>query len=304
MRRPETPAPDTRTLVCGHDRRGPAYRSRRSAGTGDHLLIFTAAGAGELRHAAGRTRQTAGEVALYRPGTPQDYRTDPRTGAGPASWELLWAHVRPPASWARLLRWPEEAPGLARLRPEPHTAGAAEASLRAMVAHSRTAHAFRLERAMNALEAALLHLVDALPPGPAHPRVDDRLRAVLDLLHARFAEPWTNEALARQAKLSTSRFAHLFREQLGTTPQRYLEAQRIGRAKELLERSGTTIARVAAEVGFDDPLYFSRRFAKHAGASPRAWQAKPEARPDASPAAPPRGRHAASGGDAAVPPLP
>ncbi len=265
----ETPAPDTRTLVCGHDRREKDYRSRRSAGTGDFLLIHTVAGAGEFRHAGGKLRRSAGETALYRPGTPHDYRTAPREGV----WELLWVHVKPPAAWSRLLRYAEASPGLGVVHAAPEASAAAEASLRAMVGHTRTAHPFRVERAMNALEAALLHLVDALPAAAGDPRMDERLRGVLDLLHSRFAEPWTNEALARAASLSPSRFAHLFREQLDTTPQAYLEAQRMVRARELLEHTGLRIGQVAAEVGFEDPLYFSRRFTRHTGRSPRAWRA-------------------------------
>ncbi|MBK8034492.1 MAG: helix-turn-helix domain-containing protein [Chloroflexi bacterium] len=44
------------------------------------------------------------------------------------------------------------------------------------------------------------------------------------------------------------------------------------RAKHLLVQSDISITRIASEVGFDDPAYFSRVFQKIAACSPRDYR--------------------------------
>jgi AraC-like DNA-binding protein len=44
------------------------------------------------------------------------------------------------------------------------------------------------------------------------------------------------------------------------------------RAGELLALSRQTIAEIADEVGFANPFYFTLRFKKHTGESPRAFR--------------------------------
>ena len=78
--------------------------------------------------------------------------------------------------------------------------------------------------------------------------------------------------LAQAARLSPSRLAHLFRQEMGIAPMQYLEQIRIQRAQELLLVTGNPIAQVAREVGFRDPFYFNRIFRKHCEVGPRAFR--------------------------------
>jgi AraC family transcriptional regulator, arabinose operon regulatory protein len=71
----------------------------------------------------------------------------------------------------------------------------------------------------------------------------------------------------------------LFREHLGTSPQRYVERQRVIRATQLLELTARPVAAIAREVGWTDPLYFSQRFARFTGLSPTAYRRRAEGRP-------------------------
>ena len=50
----------------------------------------------------------------------------------------------------------------------------------------------------------------------------------------------------------------------------YLIAQRIARATQLLTATQLPIAGIAAEVGYDDPAYFSRLYRLHTGRVPSA----------------------------------
>jgi transcriptional regulator GlxA family with amidase domain len=49
--------------------------------------------------------------------------------------------------------------------------------------------------------------------------------------------------------------------------------ERLNRARQLLGWTSLSIKEIAAEVGYHDPFYFSARFRKHLGKSPRAFRA-------------------------------
>lgn len=54
----------------------------------------------------------------------------------------------------------------------------------------------------------------------------------------------------------------------GCSPKDYLLGIRLGRAKELLAATELPVAAVARRVGYDDPAYFSRLFARRVGTAP------------------------------------
>jgi AraC family transcriptional regulator of arabinose operon len=56
------------------------------------------------------------------------------------------------------------------------------------------------------------------------------------------------------------------------TPGQFLELQRLNRAKQLLELTPRTIQAIASEVGFDNPFYFTQRFKRQTGLSPRDYR--------------------------------
>jgi AraC-like DNA-binding protein len=79
------------------------------------------------------------------------------------------------------------------------------------------------------------------------------------------------DTLARSASLRRSRFLARFRRVTGITPMHYLERVRMEEARRLLEE-GTPVVRVAEQVGFQDPLYFSRRFRLMHGLAPTTYR--------------------------------
>lgn len=67
----------------------------------------------------------------------------------------------------------------------------------------------------------------------------------------------------------------LFREAEGKSPTEYLMQLRIDKAKKLLKYDSiSTIQDVAQEVGFQDPLYFSKVFKKATGVTPSKFRAE------------------------------
>ena len=63
-----------------------------------------------------------------------------------------------------------------------------------------------------------------------------------------------------------------FRQEIGTTPIKYLQRYRINQSKRLLLETQQTITEVALTVGFSDSGYFSRIFRRETGLTPEAYR--------------------------------
>lgn len=117
--------------------------------------------------------------------------------------------------------------------------------------------------------------IDGLPPDAASWLAglrDQHVSAALRLMHARPAEAWTLEQLAREVGQSRSTFADHFARFVQDTPMQYLARWRMQLATRLLEQPGVAIAQVAAEVGYESEAAFNRAFKKWVGVPPGAWR--------------------------------
>src|SRR5579872_2159591 len=259
-----TDYPIVSQLITGYDRPGSVVWTYREYGTTDWLLIYTLSGQGRFGFEGGQVIAQAGEMVLLRPRTRHDYGAE----STPGQWERLWTHFHPLPHWRELLDWPEEAPGLMRLK-----LGDSD-SRKKIVNRFFDAHRLangalrrREQFAMNALEEVLLWC-DAQNPQSGHAGLDVRVQQAMDYMCHNLREDISLALLAQVSGLSVSRLSHLFRQQFGTSPQGFLEQQRIRRAKQLLELTPRTIQDVAVEVGYNSPFYFSQRFKRHTGLSP------------------------------------
>ena len=101
---------------------------------------------------------------------------------------------------------------------------------------------------------------------------DPPLARALAALHARPAQPWTAEALAKEACLSRSAFAERFGTTLNMPPISYLTRWRMLLAGQRLRESAETIAQIASTVGYESESTFSRAFTREMGLAPGAWR--------------------------------
>jgi AraC-like DNA-binding protein len=97
---------------------------------------------------------------------------------------------------------------------------------------------------------------------------DPPLARALTALHANVARAWTTELLAEEALLSRSTFAERFVRTLGVPPMSYLTRWRMLNAAQRLRESPASIARIAADVGYESESTFSRAFAREMGMPP------------------------------------
>lgn len=256
------------SLLTGYHPEDIHVATWRSAGTNDWQILYTEAGAARFGWNGGELVVGPGEAVLLRPGTPHDYGNQPIGGR----WKNLWAHFYAADGWLDLLEWPEAAPGIMHLRLDAAQRAQVRAGLTDMHQLATGASSRRERLALNALEGVLLHCADVAATDSAG--IDARVRVAMERLCRDLDQPLSTTTVARSVGLSLSRFAHLFRAHAGETPARYREQQRLRRACQLLLATDCSIAQVAGEVGFPDPLHFSVRFKRFTGHSPRRWRAR------------------------------
>ncbi|UEB97841.1 helix-turn-helix domain-containing protein [Pseudomonas sp. HN2] len=80
------------------------------------------------------------------------------------------------------------------------------------------------------------------------------------------------DVLADMAKMSRRTFTRRFREATGSTVTKWLNAQRVARAQELLETTDLPVECIAGEAGFGTPLSFRQQFSIQLGTSPSEYR--------------------------------
>lgn len=107
------------------------------------------------------------------------------------------------------------------------------------------------------------------------------LRRIRSYIDAHIGERISLDDLARLAGVSRFHFARQFRLSTGESPMGYLRRLRIERSKSILQSRESTIAEVAATLGFSDQSHFTRTFGRLVGVSPGSfarsddWRSEP-----------------------------
>lgn len=138
-------------------------------------------------------------------------------------------------------------------------------------------HAFKEESAEEVVDAYLssslapVEAVGGLPPW--------RLQRVFAYIRENLAREVSVAQLAKTVGMSQYYFSKLFKTSTGTTPHQYVMRQRVERAQELLRDSGTALASVATEVGFETQSHFTSVFRHIVGVTPKRYREMHEPAP-------------------------
>ena len=97
---------------------------------------------------------------------------------------------------------------------------------------------------------------------------DEAVLKVQRWLQTHFAEAQRIGHLAALAGLSERTFLRRFQKATGLKPTAYIQALRVGKARDRLERSGLPFSTIAWDLGYSDPAAFSKIFQRHLGLSP------------------------------------
>jgi AraC-like DNA-binding protein len=101
---------------------------------------------------------------------------------------------------------------------------------------------------------------------------DPEVGKALALLHRQPAHPWTIAALANEVGISRSVLAQRFRRYLSQTPMAYLTHWRLQLGAQMLKSTSSSVAQVAAEVGYESEPSFNRAFKREFGLPPARFR--------------------------------
>jgi two-component system, response regulator YesN len=123
------------------------------------------------------------------------------------------------------------------------------------------------------LEGVCLSLVDLL--AEKRTKVSQaQVEAAVAYIHEHYAdEQLSLQQVCKHIYLSMSYFSALFKPYTGETFVEYVTRYRLDKAKELLASSQLKTYELAAQVGYNDPQYFSVIFKRHIGMTPKEFRA-------------------------------
>jgi AraC-like DNA-binding protein len=253
---------DLYPLAFGFYPRATGHRMRRRSHA-THLLIYCTAGRGTLQ-VEGRThRVNAGDLIILRAGQRHAYTAD---AADP--WSILWVHYagRLDAAYNAML------PGDTAIAQIGVQARLIDAFGQLLTLRHAGFSVPRYVQGACLLKSLLTDFACAAsqrPDGGRRPldmekltaQMRERLGAELDL-----------DTLAATANLSKFHFIRCFKQHTGHAPIQHFIRMKMQRACELLDHSDKPVKAIAAEVGYQDPFYFSRIFKRTIGVSPQQYR--------------------------------
>ncbi len=275
-RQTEFPLPLLTTDV-GHFPRAQSHWISRPTGRPELILILCLGGQGWVASSTSvpeheRRLVRTGQLAVIAPNSPHAYgaaHSDP--------WTISWCHAAGPSTelFSRLL-----------------LGSTASNTTNTDMAVFGVADPLRLASCFEALINSLRHGygADAILHSSGElarllslavrfirsPNTDagslERVRDIVSHLRESPADRYTIATLAERSRLSLSQFNAIFRQITGYPPLDFILRARVQHACSMLATTDRPIKLVAREVGFDDPLYFSRVFRRIQGTSPKDFR--------------------------------
>ncbi|MNW35394.1 Arabinose operon regulatory protein [compost metagenome] len=255
-------------LIAGHYSVAVDYAIHRPSGSRDWLLMYTISGEGQIQLGQENVSCSAGDMAILLPGMPHHYSTKGN------EWEIIWAHFIPDPQWSTWLRLPEsEQKFIFHRISSIESRHSIQEALMRMVCHELPGVTSILHRRLSelGLEEALVH-VQLNGNQENTVSMDPRISDILRDLQLNPAQKISLPELAKKSCLSISRLSHLFKEQVGDTILSTLTKFRLERAAQLLIGTQRQVAEIAADVGFDCAVHFTRKFRDTFGETPSKYR--------------------------------
>jgi len=225
----------------------------RAQGADQAIFIYCSQGRGWCDLDRQHHEVGPGDLLVVPANTPHVYAAEEDD-----PWTIYWFHVQ-----GKMVAGFLNELGVSAQRPvvqpggEPQMLALLEDVLEAME-HGYTP--WNLLYASQALAHLLATLIRECRERRQDPGPDQKVAQTIAYMKQHLKQPLRLDALAAMANLSRSQYTALFKRQTGYAPIDYFIRLRMHRACQLLDTTRLSVKAVAAALGYEDPLYFSRLF--------------------------------------------
>ena len=242
----------------------------RPEGSPQLVLIHCLQGEGWLEMGAARWRVQPGQAIAILPGAAHAYGA-----SADRPWTIYWVHMAG-AQVGRVARMLGVEAGRPLFNPgfDPALPPLYEAMISQLSRGYAAAILLDASLTLGRLVARLG--LDAARPEGGGVSVAGRVERALTLMEQNLDGRIRVAELAARANMSPSHFAAVFKRKTGFAVLDYFVRLKMQRAGYLLDSTTLPIKVIAAQLGFDDPLYFSRCFARVHNCSPSAYRSIPK----------------------------
>lgn len=101
---------------------------------------------------------------------------------------------------------------------------------------------------------------------------DELVRNVTSYLDENYVEPLTLKELGDRFHMSHYYLAHIFKEETGLSPMKYVMHRKVGEVQNMLMNTEMAIQDIGEQMGFSSSCHLSSVFKKYVGISPMAYR--------------------------------
>lgn len=225
-------------------------------------ILYVAGGAGEAILEGKKFRLAPGDLVVVNPGTLHEERSDAK-----APLRLIFLAIRDfavPGLPARCLsqeKYRVLSCGEYRYKMDIY--------LRELLQETSSQIEFYQEISQGLVSALLVLVMRLIRINPEdEAALSQECQKIKEYLDQNFTSPITLDSLSETVYISKHYLSHLFKEQTGVSPIKYLTSKRMEKACELLSETELPVSEVSKAVGYENPLYFSQVFKRIYGISP------------------------------------
>lgn len=225
-------------------------------------ILYVAGGAGEAILEGKKFRLAPGDLVVVNPGTLHEERSDAK-----APLRLIFLAIRDfavpglPAGCLSQEKYRVLSCGEYRYKMDIY--------LRELLQETSSQIEFYQEISQGLVSALLVLVMRLIRINPEdEAALSQECQKIKEYLDQNFTSPITLDSLSETVYISKHYLSHLFKEQTGVSPIKYLTSKRMEKACELLSETELPVSEVSKAVGYENPLYFSQVFKRIYGISP------------------------------------
>lgn len=225
-------------------------------------ILYVAGGAGEAILEGKKFRLAPGDLVVVNPGTLHEERSDAK-----APLRLIFLAIRDfavpglPAGCLSQEKYRVLSCGEYQYKMDIY--------LRELLQETSSQIEFYQEISQGLVSALLVLVMRLIRINPEdEAALSQECQKIKEYLDQNFTSLITLDSLSETVYISKHYLSHLFKEQTGISPIKYLTSKRMEKACELLSETELPVSEVSKAVGYENPLYFSQVFKRIYGISP------------------------------------